>query len=450
MSRLFLCILVNAAMGLFSCGLDAMSDRSPSSSKDSSTNSEDQSSSETITRDNQDSRSTQQQKAPLDFEISVKGIQNSQPEIAWQTSKNAKNYKVIISDSRDCQNVILESATLTSHVWKPSTSIAAGNYYACVTAHNGELAKTAKNNGLSFEVKTGWNIASPLGTNPEKLRSERTWGGAWTGQSILTFAASRIWEYKFSTNRWTNPPHQNGPSAAVGWYSQVWTGEDLIVFGGKGSGSSASDQLYAYNYKNKTWREIDSPSKPSGTQGHFAVWADDVMIVWGGAQGSSFASARNQGFSFNPKTNEWTEISNVNGPGAKSFGASVWTGTEMYVIGGLEGDTPSRSIHAYNKKSNTWRLVGELDKARAFTSAALGNDKILVFGGADRNTTDRNDYLDDYVMIENNTVTVIPANAAHPTSRFSGGASWDGTAFVIYGGFAKDLNKADEVSRFYP
>ena len=63
---------------------------------------------------------------------------------------------------------------------------------------------------------------------------------------------------------------------------------------------------------------------------HTAVWTGSEMIVWGG----EFSGYSNTGGRYNPSTDSWTATSLTNAPSARDGHTAVWTGSEMIVWGG--------------------------------------------------------------------------------------------------------------------
>ena len=61
------------------------------------------------------------------------------------------------------------------------------------------------------------------------------------------------------------------------------------------------------------------------------MWTGSEMIVWGGG-GASFA---NTGGRYNPSTDSWTATSTTNAPSARFAHTAVWTGSEMIVWGDI-------------------------------------------------------------------------------------------------------------------
>jgi len=69
---------------------------------------------------------------------------------------------------------------------------------------------------------------------------------------------------------------------------------------------------------------------PEARSGHTAVWTGSEMIVWGGGF--------NTGGRYDPYTDTWTATSTTNAPDARSGHTAVWTGSEMIVWGGGDID----------------------------------------------------------------------------------------------------------------
>src|SRR4029077_1154639 len=73
---------------------------------------------------------------------------------------------------------------------------------------------------------------------------------------------------------------------------------------------------------------------PVSGPGHTAVWTGSEMIVWGGSDDTIFMGDLNTGGRYNPSTDSWVATSTTNAPTARVGHTAVWTGTEMIVWGG--------------------------------------------------------------------------------------------------------------------
>src|SRR5438876_5977934 len=83
-----------------------------------------------------------------------------------------------------------------------------------------------------------------------------------------------------------------------------------------------------------TWTATSTTSAPAARELHTAVWTGSEMIVWGGL-GSG--GRLNTGGRYNPGTDSWTATSTTSAPVARYFHTAVWTGSEMIVWGGGGG-----------------------------------------------------------------------------------------------------------------
>ncbi|HZD96150.1 MAG TPA: hypothetical protein VE133_17955, partial [Candidatus Sulfotelmatobacter sp.] len=70
---------------------------------------------------------------------------------------------------------------------------------------------------------------------------------------------------------------------------------------------------------------------PDAREGHTAVWTGSEMIVWGGQNDSS--AFFNTGGRYNPSTDNWTATSATNAPDARTSHTAVWTGSENDRLG---------------------------------------------------------------------------------------------------------------------
>jgi len=64
-----------------------------------------------------------------------------------------------------------------------------------------------------------------------------------------------------------------------------------------------------------TWTPTSTTGAPDGRYGHTAVWTGSEMIVWGG--GDSNGNGLNTGGTYNPSTDSWTATSTTNAPAAR-------------------------------------------------------------------------------------------------------------------------------------
>ncbi len=175
--------------------------------------------------------------------------------------------------------------------------------------------------------------------------------------------------------------------------SAVWTGTEMIVFGGEGMGVSFADGA-RYHFASDSWRRLPYAGAPSSRTGHTAVWTGQEMIIWGGFGGLWGRNTnRYDGARYSPFTDTWSPVSTINAPPARFDHTAVWTGTEMLVWGGFTdgrsryaGGHANAHLHSggrYYAAADTWRPI-TLQGApsnRCWHSAVWTGKEMIIWGG---------------------------------------------------------------------
>ncbi len=152
--------------------------------------------------------------------------------------------------------------------------------------------------------------------------------------------------WSFTTAHW-RPMSSTGVPTQRSGHTAVWTGTEMIVWGG--SPSTRSGGRYAA--ATDSWTPTSITGAPIGRIGHTAVWTGREMIVWGGStwNGTGWTPVAD-GARYNPATDTWTALPATGAPSARSGHVAVWTGTEMIVWGGAADLSGAR----YNPSTDTW------------------------------------------------------------------------------------------------
>ena len=82
-------------------------------------------------------------------------------------------------------------------------------------------------------------------------------------------------------------------------------------------------------YCNDTWTPATTVNAPDARRWHSVVWTGSEMIVWGGNNSIRL----NTGGRYDPSTDSWVATSLVNAPAARTLHSAVWTGNEMIRMG---------------------------------------------------------------------------------------------------------------------
>jgi hypothetical protein len=127
---------------------------------------------------------------------------------------------------------------------------------------------------------------------------------------------------------WANTPVTNAPASRF-YHTAVWTGTEMIVWGG--FGSSVWNTGGKYNPSTDSWTATSTTNAPARRYEHTAVWTGTEMIIWGGRGG--FENDLNTGGRYNPSTDSWIATGAINAPSARQGHTAVWTGSEMGYLG---------------------------------------------------------------------------------------------------------------------
>ena len=87
-----------------------------------------------------------------------------------------------------------------------------------------------------------------------------------------------------------------------------------------------------YHAEDDSWTVTSTDNAPLARYRAKAVWTGADMIVWGGLDNSIL---HNTGGRFNPALNSWAPTSTVNAPLARQNHTAIWTGEMMIIWGGV-------------------------------------------------------------------------------------------------------------------
>jgi hypothetical protein len=290
-------------------------------------------------------------------------------------------------------------------------------------------------------------------TGPER-RTGNT--AVWTGNEMIIWGGGRQsqWlgdgaRYNLDSDIWTTLPSANAPSGR--WFHvAVWTGKEMLVWGGRASFSPINNFNTGarYNPVTDTWTPMSTFRAPSPRSQLMAVWTGKEMIVWGGT-GDGW-NELNDGGRYNPETDTWTPISTVSAPSGRLEHTAVWTGTEMIVFGGLtigrdwigEEWVSQNTGGRYNPVTDTWTPLPTAGAPNTAEHVAVwSGTEMIVWGGR---------VLPEYVHLNtgarynpvSNTWTPLSTSGA-PSGRTEPAAVWTGTEMIVWAGANFEGSKND-------
>ncbi len=208
------------------------------------------------------------------------------------------------------------------------------------------------------------------------------------------------------------------PEANAG-ISAVWTGTEMIVWGGTEVGGSKFNSGSRYDPATDTWRTTSGVNAPFPRKQHSAVWTGTEMIVWGGCGllDEHFCQI-NTGGRYDPLTDTWEATATAGAPSPRIDHTAVWTGTQMIVWGGCRfvndacnAQSLGNSGGRYDPSTNSWQPTST-------TGRAHGPDR--AHGRVDRLADDRVGRLrhgPHQYRLRGTTPRRTPGRPRQPTTR---------------------------------
>src|SRR5438874_1471871 len=271
--------------------------------------------------------------------------------------------------------------------------------------------------GQGTDLNTGWkynpNVTSPPTPTPTPLPYLNTGG-----------------RYNPKTDSWTGMSTGNTPDSRA-FHTAVWTGKDMIVWGG--TGQFPMNTGGKYNPNTDVWTATSTTNAPTGRDLHTGVWTGGEMIVWGGSD--RFGDGLNTGGRYNPDIDNWTATSTVNAPVGRYDHTSIWTGNEMIVWGGSAYPSLFNSGGRYDPATDSWiaTSTSSAPSGRELHTAVWTGSEMIVWGGNNGDLTNTggryNRNLDSWV-----------ATADATQERFGHTAVWTGSEMIVWGGGFSGFN----------
>ncbi|HEX8282897.1 MAG TPA: carboxypeptidase regulatory-like domain-containing protein [Pyrinomonadaceae bacterium] len=280
--------------------------------------------------------------------------------------------------------------------------------------------------------------------SPTQALPVATGTAVWTGAEMIVWGGTSSYggrtnsgaRYNPATDTWTPTGTVAAPLPRAG-HSAFWTGTEMIVWGGSlgtftnGDGppvSGATNTGGRYNPLTDTWTPTSTAGAPSSS-GHLAVWTGSKMLVWGGSTSVSL---------YDPASDTWKANASTNTPGIGS--RAVWTGTELFVWGGINNTTGKRG-GIYNPETNTWRQPNTFNapSERTGFSMVWTGTEAVVWGGYEGNNVTLNTGGRYNPATDAWTPT---STATAPAARYGHFAIWTGSEMVVHGGDLRPLGQS--------
>jgi N-acetylneuraminic acid mutarotase len=306
----------------------------------------------------------------------------------------------------------------------PTGTMPGSNSYTLPTISDGATCIDDTWTASAADAPRGRGQHTAVWTGSEMI----VWGGLNQGSTLNTGD-----KYNPATDTWTITTTASAPEARSG-QTAVWTGTEMIVWGGYGFSGSLSTGG-RYNPATDSWTATNTANAPAARNSHVAIWTGSEMIIWGGLGGSDYL---NTGGRYNPITNSWLATNTANAPVERFGHTAVWTGGEMIIWGGQNANGYLNSGGRYNPGTNSWTATSTTNApSLRFDHAAIwSGNAMIVWGGFDGNPLNSGGKYNPTT----NTWTATNTTGA-PTGRLFHTGVWTDTEMIIWGG--NDFNPAD-------
>src|ERR1043166_4580851 len=344
--------------------------------------------------------------------------------------------------------------TAHSSVWSGTYLIIWGGY---------DYGGSYLNNGARYDpVADTWTTLPAVGLSVRGQHSAVwtgtemiIWGGKYTYScGTFCFATTNYDDgarYNPTSNTW-QPMTTIGPALKRFAHSAVWTGSEMIVWGGDyqvGTFAVATNINSGGRYSpslNQWTSSTSGTGAPLPRDGHLAHWTGSRMLIWGGLNANTLGTNFTDGALYNPTNNTWSAMNSSGAPSPSVGYNSVWTGTQMLVWGGESAAQPGTYPalgHRYAQTNDTWSVTAPSGdpSARTDATAVWAGTEMIAWGGTGTEFSLRTGgRLNPSAATSNMWSSVAVTGGPGPRSEHT--AVWTGTEMIIWGGFngAQSLN----------
>ena len=283
-------------------------------------------------------------------------------------------------------------------------------------------------------VDNAWTATSTINAPDGRIGATAVWTGSemivWGGVDQSVVGLDTGGKYNPSTDSWTPTSMVNVPTGRFG-YTAVWTGTEMIVWGGTHT-NLAMNTGGRYNPSINIWTTTSTNNAPQARSNHTAVWTGSEMIIWGGSINIS-PFFTNTGGRYNPSMDSWTATSTTSAPEGRYYHTAVWTGSEMIAWGGVDFGVYLNTGGKYNPDTDSWIAMSTTNapSGRSDHTAVWTGGEMIVWGGNDGSPI----YLNTGGVYDPGTDSWTGTSTTDaPSVRAGHTAVWTGSEMIVWGG----------------
>jgi N-acetylneuraminic acid mutarotase len=202
--------------------------------------------------------------------------------------------------------------------------------------------KPLNSGGIYDPATDTWTAMSSMGAPSPRFAHE----AVWTGSSMIAWAGYDLFDWKkdggiFDGSKWIKPMTEAGAPTPREGASGVWGASRLIVWGGwtggpyEGTGGIFDPAAGAEG----AWTPMSVEGAPSPRAEHTGVWTGIDLLVWGGCGEDGCSKVHADGGRFSPGSGAWTPVEEQAGLSARRGHTAILAGSSVIVWGGRVGSS---------------------------------------------------------------------------------------------------------------
>ncbi|RMF71695.1 MAG: hypothetical protein D6738_13375, partial [Acidobacteria bacterium] len=288
-------------------------------------------------------------------------------------------------------------------------------------------------------VTNSWRPITATGAPPPRRR----FAGVWTGRELVVWGGCRTGafgnnaceielgdggRYDPESDTWRPMTTTGAPSPRTD-HTAVWSGSEMIVWGG--TPNLVTNTGGRYDPAEDRWLPVTTAGAPAARANHTAVWSGDEMIIWGGCDNAVCAAQSTRfgdGARYDPETDSWSPVSSAGAPSARANHVAVWTGNEMLVWGGRNASGAAATPGGrYDPVADSWLPMSAVGEPPPAEDAVWTGTEMFVWGNQEKTGGRYDPALDTWLPVNNTDPGEARRNAA---------SVWTGAELLVWSGDA--------------
>jgi len=195
--------------------------------------------------------------------------------------------------------------------------------------------------GLAYDPATDrWReiATAPLAPRTDEVvvavpQGVLVWGGCDTAEGNCddgrtgSFTDGAL--YDPATDAWTSLPA--GPLGGGFRSVATWTGDEVVIVV-PDAADGRRPSVAAFDPATRAWRTLSAPPEGAPTGETVLVWTGSDLVLWGGYVGIDMTTSTGAGLVLDPRTGTWRALEPSSDP--RRGHTALWTSRGMFVTGG--------------------------------------------------------------------------------------------------------------------